>query len=525
MKVNNMNILFTAQSVGLRIFHHVLERIRGPLGIDKAGFYVAQSMYYHRFVKQHPDLESDRTVIKEWLIVEEAKKRRPNLDNIRSYERVIGNPTLWEPLICDRRIYLGKQCKVKQDYRPRYSHEQMLSILEVALERLEELLDNVEPDIVVSLDPVTFGDYLLYLFCRARGIPMLFFRTTKIENYVEFNEGIFGCSDHIYKLFQEYEKEDAQEDEWVKQAEAYLAGVKKDDLRYEGMILIPSERKKVKSKNSLVNSLVKGLISESEYLLKFRKDHCIPGLLTPFLYRKLITPFKARVHNWKYSKYYLSQDQLDSIDFAFYPLQSEPEISSLIWGKSYMNHIETIRNIARSLPVGMKLLVKEHPRALGYRSSGYYRKILEIPNVLLANPDQEVQPIIQGSRLVISVATFVAFEAVIKHVPSIMLGGPRPFCVLPDSMIRYVHSINDLAMEIADLMENYEYKERPLVHYIAATMRGSVPIDYFTVLLKKKERYGDQGIDRFDEEIEKLAKYTINRIAECLSGKTESSCV
>jgi len=456
--------------------------------------------------------------------VEDALKRKPNLDNIRSYEKTIGNPTLWEPIICDRRVYLGKNCKVKQDYRPRYSHEEMLSILEVALERLEQLFDDVRPDIVLSLDPVTFGDYLLYLFCRARDIPMLFFRTTKIKNYIELNDGVFGCSGHIHKLFQEYEKKDAQEDEYIRQAEAYLAGVEKEDVRYEGMILIPSERKKGRTRERLVRSFVRGLRTESEYLLKYRKDHSIPGLLQPFLYRKLISPLKARVHDWRYSKHYVSQDELDTMNFAFYPLQSEPEISSLIWGKSYMNHIETLRNIARSLPVGMKLLVKEHPRALGYRSLGYYRKILEIPNVLLAYPDQEVKPIIQKAKVVISVATFVAFEAVIKHVPSIMLGGPRPFCILPDSMIRYVHSVNDLAAEIADLTENYEYKEGPLIHYIAATMRGSVSVDYFTVLLKKRDRYGDKGVDRFDEEIEKLAEYTVNRINECLSSKRQGSC-
>ena len=520
-----MNILFTAQSEGLKIFHHVLERIREPLAIDKTGFYVAQSMYYRRFIKQHPEFESKHAIEKEWRIVEESKKRKPNTDNVRSYEKTIGNPTLWEPLVCDRRVYLGKLCKVKQDYRPRYSHEQMLSILEVALERLEQLLGNVEPDIVLSLDPVTFGDYLLFLFCRARGIPIFFFRTTKIENYVEFNDGIFGCSEHIYRLFREYENQDTLQDEWIEHAQAYLQGVGKNDIRYEGMILIPSKQKKGKPKRALVSSLVRGLRTESEYLLKCRKDHGVPGLLTPFLYRKLISPFRAGVHNWKYSRHYISQDRLDSIDFAFYPLQSEPEISSLIWGKSYMNHIETIRNVARSIPVGMKLLVKEHPRALGYRSFGYYRKILEIPNVLLACPDQEVQPIIERSKLVISIATFVAFEAAIKRIPSIMLGGPRPFSILPDSMIRYVHSINDLAVEIADLMENYEYKEGPLVRYIAATMRGSVPIDYFTVLLQKKGRYGDQGIDRFDEEIEKLAKYTISRITDCLSDKRQSTCV
>jgi hypothetical protein len=519
-----MNILFSTQSVGLKIFYHLLDEIKEPLKIDKVGFYTTQSMYYSQFVKQHPDLESNYTVVKEWQIVGESRKLKPNLDKIRAYEKAIGNPTLWEPIICDRRVYLGRLCKVKQDYRPSFSHEQMLSILHVALEQLEQLLDKVKPDIVLSLDPVTLGDYILYLFCRARNIPMFFLRTTKIENFIEFNEGIFGCSAHIYKTYEEYESLSV-EDQWIKQAEEYLQIASKKDVRYEGMIFIPSKRKTQKPKTSFIKSLVKSLKTEITYLLKYRNDHSIPSMFTSLVYKKFISPFKAKIHNWRYSKYYVSQDQLDSVDFAFYPLQSEPEISSLIWGKSYMNHIETARNVARSLPVGMKLLVKEHPRALGYRSFSYYKKLLDIPNVLLAHPDQEVRTIIQKSQVVISLATFVGFEAVILQKPSLMLGGPRPFSILPDSMVRYVHSMNDLASEIADLVENYEYKERPLINYIASTMKGSVAIDYFTTLLKKKGRHGDSRIDNFDEEIKKLAIYTTNRIIESLNANKQMSSV
>lgn len=524
MKANCMNILFSAPSVGLKIFYHLLNEIKQPLRIEKAGFYVAQSMYYSRFAKQHPDIELNYKVVKEWEIIDESRHLKPNLNEIRRYEETIGNPTLWEPLVCDRRIYLGRQCKVKQDYRPSFSHEQMLSILQVSLNRLEQFLNELKPSVVLSLDPVTFGDYILFLFCKERKIPMFFLRTTKIGNYIEFNEGIFGCSPHIYKLFQQYEKNDLS-DQWTRQAEVYLKNISGKNIRYEGMILIPSGRKKKRLKINFIGDLIRGIKTELEYLLKHRKDHSIPGIITPYVYRMLISPFKAKVHNLRYMKHYVFREQLNSMNFAFYPLQSEPEISSLIWGKSYMNHIETVRNIARSLPVGMKLLVKEHPRALGYRSLNYYRKLLEIPNVLIAYPDQEVQPIIQKAKIVISLATFVGFEAVIYKKPSIMLGGPRPFCVLPDSTIRYVHSVNDLALEIKDLLENYEYKERVLVHYIAATMKGSVAIDYFTTLLKKEGRYGDSRNNSFDEEIKKLATYTTARITESLNVNKEMSCV
>ena len=508
-----MNIVLTSQGVGLKIFFHLLNKIRVPLNIDNVGFYVAQSMDYDQLIREYPRIESNHVVVKEWEIVEKSRKKKPNLGKIRFYEEAIGNPTLWEPLICDRRIYLGRWCKEKQDYRPSFSHEEMLSILQAALEEIEQLLKMVKPDIVLSLDPATFGDYLLYLFCKSRSIPMLFFRTTKIKNYIELNEGIFGCSPHIYKLFQEYEEEGSS-DQWIKEAKTYLESVKRENIRYEGMILIPSKRKKGKSGTNLIINFIKVFKGEIKYLLKYRKDSQIPGIFTPFFYMNFISPFKARLRNWQYSRQYILESQLDSINFAFYPLQSEPELSSLIWGKPYMNQIETIRNISRSLPVGMKLLVKEHPRALGYRSSGYYKKILEIPNVLLVHPDIEVRSMIKKAKIVIAISTFVAFEAVIHKVPSITLGGPRPFSILPDSMIRYIHSINDLAEEIADLIKNYEYKEKPFVHYIAATMRGSAPINYFTAILKKQERYGDQGVDKFDEEIGKMAEYTIKRINE-----------
>ena len=516
-----MNILFSTQSTGLKVFYQLLNKIKEPLGITKAGFYASQSMYYSQFTKQHPELESKYAVVKEWEIAAESRKLKPDLNKIRAYEKAIGNPTLWEPIICDRRVYLGRLCKVKQDYHPSFSHEQMLSLLQVTLEKLEQLLETIQPDIVLSLDPVTLGDYILYLFCRARDIPMFFLRTTKIENRIEFNEGIFGCSPHIYRTYEEYENL-AVEDQWIKQAREYLQGASKNDVRYEGMIFIPSKRKTQKPKTSFIKSLVKSLKMEIIYLLKHRNDHSIPDRFTSLIYKKLISPFKAKIHHWRYSKYYVSQDQLDSINFAFYPLQSEPEISSLIWGKSYMNHIETARNVARSLPVGMKLLVKEHPRALGYRSLSYYKKLLEIPNLVLAHPDQEVRTIIQKSQVVISLATFVGFEAVILQKPSLMLGGPRPFCILPDSMIRYVHSMNDLASEIADLVENYEYKERPLINYIASTMKGSVSVDYFTTILKKKGRHVDSETDDFGKELEKLAIYTTNRINESLIDNKSS---
>jgi len=508
-----LNILFTTQSSGVKIFYHLLQKIEKDIKINKTGFYVAHSQYYGEFISEHPDFTKNYNIVKEWEIIEDSKKIDPDLSIIKKYENQIGDPTLWNVLISDRRIYLGNRATFKQDYKPSFTHDHMLSILQVALQKIDHLLNTIKPDIILSLDPVTFGDYLFYLFAKKRKIPMLFLKTTKIKNYIEFNSGIFGCSSNIYKQYKQYEKNN-HSDQWVNEAKEYIKTIENKNIRHEGMILIPSQRAKVTKNKNEILLLPKKITKKIKYYFYYKNDHHIPNQFNTFFNRGLLKPLKVLYHNFRLSKDYIYIKGHEKINYAFFPLQSEPEISSLIWGKAYMNQIETIRNIARSLPVGMKLIIKEHPRAIGYRSYGYYKKILEIPNVILAHPNQEVRPIIQKSTIVITISGFVAFEAVLYKKPSLMLGGPRPFSILPDSMICYNNNINELCNEIVSLIKNYKYKEDSLINYIAATMKCSTQIDYFTTLLKKKARYGDKGINEFEEEIEKLAIYTDKRIKE-----------
>lgn len=510
-----MNIVFSTQTTGLKIFYYIYHKIKEPLNISKSGFYVSHSMHYDSFVQEHAGFENAHSILKEWEIVSSARKSNPNSKKILAFEKKYGQPSLWDAIVSDRRVYLGKYCKQTQSYTPAFGHNHMLSLIEVGIDRIETFIDSIRPDVILSLDPVTFGDYLFYLIARKRNIPMLFFRTTKIKNYVRFEDVMFGCSPILKESYDSYRKH-LVDDQWVIAAKKYLSEILQSDIKYEGMINIPSKTPENKQRNSPLGSVVRLIGSEMRYQFKYRGDHHNPGVLIPSIYSKIITPIKARVAGRLYAKSYLNSNALTSFPYAFFPLQSEPEIAGLIWGKPYMNQIESARQIARSLPMGFKLVVKEHPRALGYRSLGYYKKLLNIPNVVLLHPDQEVRSIIKGAAIVISIAGFVGFEAVLYKKPSIMLGGPRPFSILPDTMIRYVDNLNRLAWEVKDMLDRYKYNETELLSYIASTMRHSVPIDYFTSLLNKKKRHGDSGEDRFAAEIKKMADHAIKRIEEVL---------
>jgi len=126
-----MRILFTTQSSGLKLFYNMLLSLEQKVKIDAAGFYVADSGYYERFTAKNRDFPGrGYLLLKEWDIISEAGRKTADIQVLRQYEKNIGQPYLWNAVVADRRICQGKNYRLTQDYKPRYSHEEMLSILE-----------------------------------------------------------------------------------------------------------------------------------------------------------------------------------------------------------------------------------------------------------------------------------------------------------------------------------------------------------------------------------------------------------
>ena len=121
----------------------------------------------------------------------------PDLALIRRYEDELGSPSLWAGLLADRRLFFGRYCKFRQDYRPRYSERQMLGALTEALIRVERLFENARPNLILGFAPVTLHEYIALRLAEARGIPFLLLRSTKIDNYVSLNDRLFGLSRHV----------------------------------------------------------------------------------------------------------------------------------------------------------------------------------------------------------------------------------------------------------------------------------------------------------------------------------------
>ena len=496
--------------------------------LEKIGFYLADSRFFNEFKQKYPEIESNSFfLLKEWNIIRHSEDVKPDIDLLERYEKKIGKPFLWNALVADRRIYFGKKYAYDQDYRPRFGHKQMLSILQVGLRRMEDFFNEVQPNFIVSFQCNTIGDYLSYLFARARNIPILNLRPMRIQNYFYAGESIMEPSEYLKKTYHQFLKngiEPSLRDKAIK----YLENVRNTHAMYEGVV--PASKKPPGNRNLQKNLLsllkVKGLIRllAEEYKYRFgeyRYDNHISEPIGHFLAKRIIRPWRARLMDKRFRNLYVKAKDLPLLKYAFFPLHTEPEVTLSVYSKPYLNQIEAIRLFSHNLPVGMKLIVKEHPWSIGKHHLSYYRKLLEIPNVLLAHPSLKSRELISNARLITVIAGSICFEASILKKPAIILG-QTPYNFLPNNMIRHADNPDRLGYEIRDLLENYEYNETALLSYIAAVIKKSVPVDFYSKLIGRKGLYSPDGIKNDGkaheqermEQINLLARYLIHRLDE-----------
>ena len=528
-----MNTLFLTQGKSLALFYDLMRYMKQTTDIDQAGFYVADASFYTSFVQANPDIVSsdDIHIVKEWEILESAAHSVPDIDLLRAYEKEFGDPCLWNALVCDRRIYLGKKATFEQDYPPRFTHAQMLAILQAGLSEMEKLFDAVKPGLVAGFICVTIGDYLGYLLAKKRGIPFINLRPTRIKNYFFGGESIFDPSSRLEKAYDECLK-NGTEDTMYSLAVSHLDEIRAKHAMYEGVIPVGKSQKAEMPKTASSTLMDKGSRILKQFFARStsgdRYDTHHRSVLSLTSFRRVKRPLRMRKMDLMFGKDYVHEAEFSSMSYAFYPLHKEPEVTLLVYSRPYLNQIEVVRNLARSLPVGMKLLVKEHPASIGYRPVSFYQKLLDIPNVVLASPDIESRKIIKHAALVSVICGSVGLEAVMMKKPVIILGR-APFNFLPDTMVKHCTDPELMGYDIAKLLEEHSHDEKAVIAYISAVMAESVPVDFYSRLLGRGEAYreGTGGDGKTEDEIrhdqmQLLSKYMINRCNSPIGSGNDS---
>jgi hypothetical protein len=478
----SMNVLFVTQGEYALFYLDLLPLLAQKLTLDRVGFYVTSRMNNARYLKKAAGLSLQVKFLKGWELT--AADDKADDDFLKRLEDEFGEPFLWNALVIDRRIYNGVLTKYKQDYKPRFTHDEMLAVLQKSFKAILKFIEDIDPDIIIGgFTPVTSAEYVFYRCAKVKGIKYINLNPTKILNRVTFSQEIYREFPHFRNDYAAYLQQQ-DEDVFLGRAKQYL---QTNDKKYEGVITSSAH---FPFRQWLGSTFKFPFVAARYYLRKAYLDNEDRGYHWGYFYKNIRNPIRGKILRAVLP--YGSVEMLNQWSYAYYPLHVEPEIALSLFGREYLNQIELVRNIAKSIPVTWKLVVKDHPAGVGRRNIGYYRRLLEIPNVLLVDHYVDSERIVEGAKMVFTVSGFSGFEAVLKKKPVITFGTTF-YDVLPDTMVRNVRSLWELPCVVKDLLNGYRYCEKDVLCLIAAALKNSTPLNLYQDVLNKKGRITVDG--------------------------------
>ena len=213
------------------------------------------------------------------------------------------------------------------------------------------------------------------------------------------------------------------------------------------------------------------------------------------------------------NKNFSKTPSLDS-PYIYFPLGIVLERHILIDAPYYTNQVELIRHIVKSLPVGYRLLVKEHPaqKSREWRTISEYKQILDIPNVTLIHPTFSDQKLQKNCSLLISTAGGSAFEATFYEKPSIIFGDAI-YSSLPS--VTKANSIECLPQIIRNSL-NVKVSSHDLAKYMKLLSDNLIDFNFAEFFTEFVERFAFSGgyndIEIDETELESFFKEKIDSL-------------
>ena len=478
-----MKILYLTQSSSLDFFYDLH---KNSSSFSNGAYVVTDPDYYKSFLARNPNFEkNNKNIFKEWKL--NPSRERLDVDFLNKIEKQYFNSPILKSAKIDRRLVGGLKSTFIQNKKNVFSDEELMKNIQLSFKEISNFIDQYKPDLIIGFICVTLIEYITFHIAKKKKIEYLNLKPSRIKNRFFVVEDIFDPPKDLVEDFSL----NIDDPKTEKHASEIIQELKKN-FSYEGVIPV---RKKDKLNEYLkYSNIASYFMKKRNPLFKIRKY-----LINIFKNNYLSTVYYWRMKRMYYAyssfKYFKNLSQKQNKNYILFPLHKEPEVQLLLHGYKYTNQIDFIKNIAKNLPSDTTLLVKEHPMAIGYRPKSYYQEINNIENVQIVGPLENLSEIIKNAKMLITISGTSAFEAILRKIPVIHFGD-LPFEVLNDNMIKKVDNFENLKDSYHLLLKNYQYNEPEIVKYLQSCIRKSVPLDFYSLFLKKAEiRISDRKVE------------------------------
>ncbi len=476
-----MKICFFLQRRWVILGHSMAAQIKKDFPESEFCGLVQTRQTYNFLTKEQKDFTYTSLLLEE-NIHKKLFTEKIDLDYLKWVESEYGIPNLWPYLYIDRVLMNGQLVREYPFNKPMLSHEEMMKRVQVTARELIAFLDREKPDVVVFSVIGALGSRLLYHMAQKRGIKTINLEVSRIKNGMSFTDD--------YKTFT-----------WVKQRFDEIQAGSESPKREDAVNFLEEFRNKPEPfyapaapsyNNQAYRRSNLRFLAPTKLLwsIRFHTKTFFSDLKRIknddysdiFIWWTIWDKTKRKIRGLiGYSDLY--SPVVPGEDFAFYPLHFDPEMTTMLYAPYYTDQIQVVKAAARSIPLHMKLYVKDHPAMTSYRSRTYYKELIKIPNVKLISSAVNGHDLARTAKLTITITGTAGWESILFKRPVITFGDVY-FTNIPG--VKRCHGWEELPYLVKEQLENWKHDEESLINYLSALLEESVPVDYLNLWTSAK---------------------------------------
>ncbi|MBL6980216.1 MAG: hypothetical protein ISR58_03390 [Anaerolineales bacterium] len=335
-----------------------------------------------------------------------------------------------------------------------FGYNDRVRLLHKQMTYWQTVLDDLKPDVVVfNVIPHLIFDYMLYEYCKPRGIKTIMFESIPVRGMTIVMDDFMGPT-HINKLYAKLLEGNQFDSVPLSEGmEEFLYGLQGSYFDAPEYVRRVYKEKPYEGLRSPSKSIFQKLIDVKRYRDYFEKQRRIwlsrfrpPPNYLKQRHKKL----ENSKMNWlQYKKFrlgsHLKMRKLirhyhrlaGEVDFdhpyIYVALSFQPERTTSPMGSFYVDQNLMVDLLSKTVPAGWHIYVKDHPfgfspskfhRAQSGRSKVFYDDLASKPNVSLVPMPINSYDLIDGAQAVAAVTGTVGWEALFRGKPVLLFGYP-----------------------------------------------------------------------------------------------------
>lgn len=324
----------------------------------------------------------------------------------------------------------------------------------------ERVVEMIKPVAVIFPEsPHMVFDYIIYSICKRKNIRTVMFESLLQMGWLFPIGSVERGVEQVEAVYQRMENDSAGKNSVLSdRAQQYYQKTRTEMHLLPGYLQkgwVTGQRRRSKGGEAAVSGSAVELMLKSTFA-SVRKVVGLPRAAMEFFcnppppnYMKQagkppedseMSGLQWRIYKKKANKYKtslmklytsLSERDLDmDRPYIYLPLQYQPEKSSSPDGGIYVYQELIVDILARCLPAGWKIYVKENPGQFGRwhgeraRTEAIYRTLAAIPGVVLTEIDVPSVELIDSAQAVATIRGSAGWEAVARGRPALIFGRP-----------------------------------------------------------------------------------------------------